>query len=171
MLYEILEHDHIHWHPQLISNYTNLDLVTESEMTTLALFQNPKGFSRKFTTGTASHRRCYSSGSVPFRTCMCSNVETILSWTCHVSWIWISNISVLLFCFVRFLSSTIFWNMKEVYKTKLIAAPSSRSTLISNKEKIMIVYFIIKRVLWAKSYIFCEKFVFGEKYIYFFTIF
>ena len=32
-------------------------------------------------------------GPVPFRTCICSNVETILSWTCHVYGpFWISNI-------------------------------------------------------------------------------
>ena len=30
--------------------------------------------------------------SFVFYTCMCSNVETSLSWTCHVSWLWISNI-------------------------------------------------------------------------------
>ena len=31
-------------------------------------------------------------GPVPFETCMCSYVEIILSWTCHVSELWISNI-------------------------------------------------------------------------------
>ena len=36
-------------------------------------------------------------GPVPFRICICSYVETIFSWTCFVSGLWISNI--LLFCF------------------------------------------------------------------------
>ena len=37
-------------------------------------------------------------GSIPFGTCICSNVETIFSWTCHVFGLWILNIPrVLLF--------------------------------------------------------------------------
>ena len=31
-------------------------------------------------------------GPVPFWTWICSNVETIFSWTCHVSGLWVSNI-------------------------------------------------------------------------------
>ena len=34
----------------------------------------------------------WTPGPVPFRTCICSNVETSLWWTCHVSRLWISNI-------------------------------------------------------------------------------
>ena len=33
-----------------------------------------------------------TSGPVPFGTCICSNVETIFSWTDHVCRLWISNI-------------------------------------------------------------------------------
>ena len=31
-----------------------------------------------------TYRRRWAPGPVPFGTCICSNVETILSWTCHV---------------------------------------------------------------------------------------
>ena len=31
-------------------------------------------------------------GPVPFGTCICSNIETIFSWACHVFGLWISNI-------------------------------------------------------------------------------
>ena len=31
-------------------------------------------------------------GPVPFRTCICSNVDTIFSWHCHVFELWISSI-------------------------------------------------------------------------------
>ena len=43
---------------------------------------------RTFATGTASRQRTLllkTSGPVLFGTCICSNVETILSWTCHIS--------------------------------------------------------------------------------------
>ena len=41
-------------------------------------------------------------GPVPFGTCICSNVETIFTWVCHVFGLWISNIPryfILLFNF------------------------------------------------------------------------
>ena len=40
-----------------------------------------------------------TSGPVPFGTCICSNVETIFSWTCHVDLLSFEHPSVLLFCF------------------------------------------------------------------------
>ena len=41
-------------------------------------------FPYNIATGAASQQRTLTPCPVPFGTCICSNVETILSWTCHV---------------------------------------------------------------------------------------
>ena len=68
MLHDILDDDHIQWHPPLIGHYTNFwPLLLQFTMPT---------------------EDAYSSGHLVlshFGTCMCSNVETNLSWTCLVS--------------------------------------------------------------------------------------
>ena len=65
----------------------------------------PGGFNRTFATGAASQQRMLSRlllrtlGPVPFGTCICSNVEAIIYWTCHVYEPFeFRHPSVLLFC-------------------------------------------------------------------------
>ena len=53
----------------------------------LALLLNFGGFHRTLQRVRLANRGCLllrTPGPVPFGTCICSNVETILSWTCHV---------------------------------------------------------------------------------------
>ena len=66
MLHDILGHNHIQWHTQLIRHYTNLRTYYRT-----GLYYRGRLLLR-------------TPGPVPFGTCICSNVETILSWTCHV---------------------------------------------------------------------------------------
>ena len=89
MLLDILEDDHIQWHPPLIRNYTNfwhftdLDLINES-----VFLPNCVRFPWNICNGCGKPTEdAYSSGQLVlshFGTCMCSNVETNFSWTCLV---------------------------------------------------------------------------------------
>ena len=89
MLHDILGHDHIQWHPQLIRHYTyyaNL-LPNWTLIPILTLLPNFGGFHRTLQWVRLANRGrllLQTPGPVPFGTCICSNVETILSWTCHV---------------------------------------------------------------------------------------
>ena len=61
---------------------TELDFITD-----LTLLPNFGGFSRTLQRVRLANRGrllLRTPGPVPFGTCICSNVETILSWTCHV---------------------------------------------------------------------------------------
>ena len=89
MLHDILGHDHIQWHPQLIRHYTYIAnlLPNWTLIPILTLLPNFGGFHRTLQRVRLANRGrllIRTPGPVPFGTCICSNVETILSWTCHV---------------------------------------------------------------------------------------
>ena len=170
MLHDILDDDHIQWHPPLIGHYTNFwPLLIWTLLPNLTFYLIVQGFHRTYATGAACQQRtltppdtwscpiwdlqmfscwdhwhsiihytslwhlsliwlftdfdvitenrfpkgicngcgmptgdAYSSGHLVlshFGTCMCSNVETNLSWTCLVSGLLnFEHPSVLLFC-------------------------------------------------------------------------
>ena len=61
---------------------TELDFITDFDLIT-----NDGGFHRTLQRVRLANRGrllLRTPGPVPFGTCICSNVETILSWTCHV---------------------------------------------------------------------------------------
>ena len=63
----------------LLPNWTLIPILT--------LLPNFEGFHRTLQRVRLANRGrllLRTPGPVPFRTCICSNVETILSWTCHV---------------------------------------------------------------------------------------
>ena len=89
MLHDILGHGHVEWHPQLIRHYTNLRTYyrTGLFLPILTLLPNFGGFHRTLQRVRLANRGrllLRTPGPVPFGTYICSNVETILSWTCHV---------------------------------------------------------------------------------------
>ena len=96
MLHDILGHDHIQWHPQLIRHYTSLRPYYRTCLYypfwpygwfVLFLLPNFGGFQRTLQRVLLAKRGrllLRTPGPVPFGTCICSNVETVLSWTCHV---------------------------------------------------------------------------------------
>ena len=104
MLHDILDDDHIQWHPTLIGHYTNFwPLLIWTLLPNLTFYLIVQGFHRTYATGAAMPTEdAYSSGHLVlshFGTCMCSNVETNLSWTCLVSGLLnFEHPSVLLFC-------------------------------------------------------------------------
>ena len=68
-----------HQFANLLQNWTLLPILT--------LLQNFGGFHRTLQRVRLANRGrllLRIPGPVPFGTCICSNVETILSWTCHV---------------------------------------------------------------------------------------
>ena len=98
MLHDILDDDHIQWHPPLIRHYTNF---------LNRYWSGPNYWIRLFTllckvsiehicNGCGIPREdAYSSGHLVlshFGTCMCSYVETDFSWTCLFPDFWISSI-------------------------------------------------------------------------------
>ena len=91
MLHDILGHDHIQWHPQLIRHYTNLQTYmyyrTGPYYRSWPYYQISNSFHRTLQWVRLANRGCLllrTPGPVPFGTCICCNVETILSWTCRV---------------------------------------------------------------------------------------
>ena len=89
MLHEILGHGHLYWHHQLIRHYTNLWTYyrTGPYCRFWPYYQIWEGFHRILQRMRLANRGrllLRTPGPVPFGTCILSNVETILSWTCHV---------------------------------------------------------------------------------------
>ena len=89
MLHDILGHGHVQWHPQLIRHNTNFRTYYRTGLyyRFWPYYQNFGGFHRTLQRVRLANRGrvlLRTPGPVPFGTCICSNVETILSWTCHV---------------------------------------------------------------------------------------
>ena len=88
MLHDILGHDHIQWHPQLIRDYTNLRTYYRTGLYyRFWPYYQILGFLRTLQRVRLANRGrllLQIPGPVPFGTCICSNFETILSLTCHV---------------------------------------------------------------------------------------
>ena len=89
MLHYILGHDHIQWQPQSIRHYT--DLWTYYRTGPYCRFWpyyqisgGVHGTLQRVRLANRGRLLLRTPGPVPFGTCICSNVETILSWTCHV---------------------------------------------------------------------------------------
>ena len=69
----------LHQFAKFLPNWTLLPILT--------LLPNVRGFHRALQRVRLANRGrllLRTDGPVPFGTCICSNVETILSWTCHV---------------------------------------------------------------------------------------
>ena len=104
MLHDILDHDHIQWHPQLIGHYTNFwPLLIWTLLPNLTFYLIVQGFHRTYATDAACQQRTLTppdTWSCPTLGLACvSNVETNLSWTCLVSGLLsFEHPSVLLFC-------------------------------------------------------------------------
>ena len=97
MLHDILGHDHLQWHPQLIRHFTKLWTYyrTGPYYRFWTYYKISRGFHRtlqRVRLANKGHLILRTPCSVLFGTCICSNVETIFSWTCHVFRLWISNI-------------------------------------------------------------------------------
>ena len=104
MLHDILDDDHIQWHPPMIGHYTDSwPLLIWTLLPNLTFNLIVQGIHRTYATGAACQQRTLTppdTWSCPhFGTCMCSNVETNLSWTCLVSGLLnFEHPSVLFFC-------------------------------------------------------------------------
>ena len=89
MLHDILGHDHIKWHPQLIRHYTNLRTYYRTGLKYwfwpyYRILEVSIEHCSRWRLANRGRLLLRTPGPVPFGTCICSNVETILSWTCHV---------------------------------------------------------------------------------------
>ena len=90
MLHDILDDDHLQWHPPLIRHHTNFwpYYLSGTYYRILTFYLIVRGFHRTFATGTACQQRTLTLPDLVlyhFGTCKCSNVEANLSWTCLVS--------------------------------------------------------------------------------------
>ena len=104
MLHDILDDDHIQWHPPLRRHYTNFwPLLIRTLLTILTFYLIVQGFHRTYATGAHVNRGRLLLRTLVlshFGTCTCSNVETNLSWSCVASGLLnYENPLVLLFCF------------------------------------------------------------------------
>ena len=89
MLHDILGHGHLQWHPYLVRNYTNIWTYhrTGPYYQFWPHYHISGGFHRTLQRVRLANRGrllLRTPGPVPFGTCICSSVETILSWVCHV---------------------------------------------------------------------------------------
>ena len=97
MLHAVLGYYHIQWHPQLIRHITNLWTYYRNgpSYRSQPYYQISGGFQRTLRPAELANiwrLLLRIPGSVPFGTCICSNIETIFSWACYVFGFWISNI-------------------------------------------------------------------------------
>ena len=105
MLHDILDDDHLQWHPLLIRHYTNFDPITDLDIITeFDFLPNYVRFPFNICNGCGMPTEdAYSSGHLVLShsgTCKWSYVDTNLSWTCLVSGLSsFDHPSVLLFCF------------------------------------------------------------------------
>ena len=80
MLHDILDDDHIQWHPPLIGHYTNFwPLLIWTLLPNLTFYLIVQGFHRTYATGAACQQRTLTppdTWSCPFGICKCSFVET-----------------------------------------------------------------------------------------------
>ena len=83
--WSVLYSDTLHW-----SDISYIcDLITEQDLITafdaITLFREISiGHLQRVPLANRGHLLFRTPGPVPFGTCICSNVETILSWPCHV---------------------------------------------------------------------------------------
>ena len=97
MLPDILGHDHGQWRPPLVRHFTKswhfteLDLITDFGLINKSQDVSIEHLQRVWL---ANRERLLfrTPGPVQFGNCICSNVDTILSWTCLVSGLRISNV-------------------------------------------------------------------------------
>ena len=91
MLHDILDDDHIRWHPPLIGHYTNFwPLLIWTLLPNLTFYLIVQGFHRTYATGAACQQRTLT----PPDTWSCPTLGlacVLMSWTCLVSGFWISN--------------------------------------------------------------------------------
>ena len=91
MLHDILDHDHLQWHPpidQALNQFLTIKLIW-TLLPNLTFYPFARCFHRNICNGCGMPTEdAYSSGHLVlshFGTCKCSNVETNTSWTCLVS--------------------------------------------------------------------------------------
>ena len=99
LLHEILGHDHIQWHPQLVRHYTNLHVEPYNRTGPYngirPYYPISGGFRRTLQRVWLANRGQFlfsTPGLVSCGICICFNVETIFPRTCHVSELHILNI-------------------------------------------------------------------------------
>ena len=104
MLHDILDDDHIQWHPPLIRHYTNFwPLLIWTLLPNLTYYLIVRGFHRTYATGGACQQRTLTppdTWSCP--TLGLASVQMLrpISWNCVVSRLLsFEHPSVLLFCF------------------------------------------------------------------------
>ena len=90
MLHDILDDDHLQWHPPLIRHYTNFwSFYWSGPYNRIWLFTELREVSIEHLQRVRMPTEdAYSSGHLVlshFGNCKCCNVETYLSWTCLVS--------------------------------------------------------------------------------------
>ena len=89
MLHVILVHDNIQWHPQLIRHNTNLQTYYRTGLyyrfwSYYQILEVSVEHLQRVRLANRGRLLLRTPGPVPFGTCICSYVETILSWTCRV---------------------------------------------------------------------------------------
>ena len=132
MVHDILGHDHIHWRPQWIRPYTSLwpYYQTWPYYGLWPYYQILGGFYRTLQRVRLADRGrllLRTPSPVPFGTCICSYVETIFSWACHVSGLWISNIPRYFYFALSLLASTylvLFWHHISISNNTLFGVGS-----------------------------------------------
>ena len=89
MLHDILGHAHIQWHPPFIRHFTKSwpCYRTGPYYRFWRYYLIPGGVHRtlqRVLLANGGRQLLWTPGPVQFGTCFCSNVDTILSWICHV---------------------------------------------------------------------------------------
>ena len=120
MLHDILDDDHIQWHPPLIGHYTNFwPFLIWTLLPNLTFYLIVQGFHRTYATGAACQQRTLTPAdtwSYPTLGLACVLMSRPnLSWTCLVSGLLnFEHPSILLFCLKKSQSTCIIIVCKHV---------------------------------------------------------
>ena len=133
MLHDILGLDHIQWHSPLISHFTlswpwylayyRFDVITLFHELSIGRLQRVRLANR-------GRLLLRTPGHVPFGTCICSNVETIPSWTCYIygTFEFRTSLGTSILLHLYYLSLAV-WHAKKarLTKYKILVHSGSRS--------------------------------------------
>ena len=116
--YKWLGHDHIQWQTQLIRQYTNLRTYYRTGLyyRFWPYYQIVEVSITHWKLANRGRLLLWTPGPVSFGTCICSNVETIISWNCHVRTFCVSNIPRYYFAlFMHLINLMVYYLYKWVH--------------------------------------------------------
>ena len=129
MLHDILDDDHIQWHPPLIGHYTNFFTITDLDLITeFDFYLIVQGFHRTYATGAACQQRTLTppdTWSCPNLGLACVLISRPISPELVSGLLNFEHPSVLLFCF-PLLSWKLLYRVQQIFTGSKVSTSSTK---------------------------------------------